>query len=114
NAVHEFLSTPITSNGHGSANPGRLLGAEEHRANPQSARRLSRALPERRPEGMHAEADRRDDHPHALPRGEHAILTAAAQYPDGVSREQLTVLTGYKRSSRDTYLQRLGQAALVT
>ena len=43
-----------------------------------------------------------------LPKGERAILTAAAQYPDaGVTREQLSVLTGYKRSSRDTYIQRL-------
>jgi len=114
NAVHEFLATPVASNGHGSANAGRLLGAEEHRGNPQSARRLSRALPERRPEATHAEAGRRDDHPSPLPRGEHAILTAVAQHPDGVTREQLTVLTGYKRSSRDTYLQRLGAAGLVT
>jgi hypothetical protein len=43
----------------------------------------------------------------SLPKGERAILTAAAQRPDGVTREQLTVLTGYKRSSRDTYVQRL-------
>lgn len=42
-----------------------------------------------------------------LPAGEFKILTAIAQYPDGVTKEQLTVLTGYKRSSRDTYLQRL-------
>ncbi|HXD23178.1 MAG TPA: DUF87 domain-containing protein, partial [Gemmatimonadaceae bacterium] len=28
NAVHEFLATPVASNGHGSANAGRLLGAE--------------------------------------------------------------------------------------
>lgn len=39
--------------------------------------------------------------------GELKILTAVAQYPNGATREQLTVLTGYKRSSRDTYLQRL-------
>lgn len=45
--------------------------------------------------------------------GELKILTAVAQYPDGVTREQLTVLTGYKRSSRDTYLQRLSQAGEV-
>lgn len=45
--------------------------------------------------------------PNNLPAGEKAILSAAAQYPDGVTREQLTILTGYKRSSRDTYLQRL-------
>jgi hypothetical protein len=48
-----------------------------------------------------------------LPKGERAILTAIAQHPNGVSREQLTVLTGYKRSSRDTYLQRLGAGGLL-
>lgn len=40
-------------------------------------------------------------------KGEMRVLTAIAQHPEGVTREQLTVLTGYKRSSRDTYLQRL-------
>lgn len=55
------------------------------------------------------------DDDQALARGERTILTAVAQYPDdGVSREQLTVLTGYKRSSRDTYLQRLGARGFVT
>lgn len=39
--------------------------------------------------------------------GERAILIATAQYSDGVTREQLTVLTQYKRSSRDAYIQRL-------
>jgi predicted transcriptional regulator len=48
-----------------------------------------------------------------LGKGETKILTAIAQHEDGVNREQLTVLTGYKRSSRDTYLQRLGAAGLV-
>lgn len=42
-----------------------------------------------------------------LPVGELKILTACAQNPLGVTREQLTVFTGYKRSSRDAYLQRL-------
>lgn len=42
-----------------------------------------------------------------LSAGERKVLTAIAQYDKGVSRETLTVLTGYKRSSRDTYLQRL-------
>lgn len=47
--------------------------------------------------------------------GESKVLAAIAQHRDGVTREQLTVLTGYKRSSRDTYLQRLkaGGAILV-
>jgi hypothetical protein len=51
--------------------------------------------------------------PADLGKGERTILTAVAQYPAGVTREQLTVLTGYKRSSRDTYLQRLKQAGHV-
>lgn len=49
-----------------------------------------------------------------LGKGERKILTAVAQYPAGVTREQLTVLTGYKRSSRDTYLQRLTAGGYVT
>ena len=43
-----------------------------------------------------------------LSKGERAVLTVCAQYPAGVYRDQITVLTGYKKSSRDTYLQRLG------
>lgn len=42
-----------------------------------------------------------------LGKGEARILRAVGQHPEGVTRQQLTVLTGYKRSSRDTYLQRL-------
>lgn len=45
--------------------------------------------------------------------GERKILKAVAQYPDGASRDQLTVLTGYKRSSRDKYLQLLAQRGYV-
>jgi uncharacterized protein len=48
-----------------------------------------------------------------LGKGEMVILTACGQYPEGVERDQLTVLTGYKRSSRDTYIQRLQQKGLV-
>jgi hypothetical protein len=42
-----------------------------------------------------------------LPHGERLVLTAIAQHRNGVTREQITVLTGYKRSTRDAYLQRL-------
>lgn len=42
-----------------------------------------------------------------LPEGERIILSACYQHTNGCTREQLTVLTGYKKSSRDTYLQRL-------
>ncbi len=38
--------------------------------------------------------------------GERKILIACAQH-NGATREHLTVLTGYKRSSRDAYIQRL-------
>lgn len=48
----------------------------------------------------------------SLPPGERAILTAAAQY-GGVDRDQLSVLTGYKRSSRDAYIQRLREKGYV-
>lgn len=49
----------------------------------------------------------------ALPKGERACLIAIAQHTNGVRREQLTVLTGYKRSSRDAYLQRLKERCLI-
>jgi hypothetical protein len=42
-----------------------------------------------------------------LPEGERRILTAVAQYPEGVTREQLSILTGYKRSTRNRYVQYL-------
>lgn len=48
-----------------------------------------------------------------LPKGEAKILARLIQFPDGLRREQLTVMTGYKRSSRDTYLQRLRERGLV-
>lgn len=49
-----------------------------------------------------------------LPPGEFATLTAALQYPDGLDRKRLGILTGYKRSSRDAYIARLQQKGLVT
>lgn len=49
--------------------------------------------------------------PH-LPPGEKAVLIAAAQF-NGIEREQLTVLTGYKRSSRDAYIQRLREKGYI-
>lgn len=48
-----------------------------------------------------------------LPPGERAVLRAVAHYPEGCSRKQLTVLTDYKKSSRDSYLQRLVQRGLI-
>lgn len=48
-----------------------------------------------------------------LGKGQRAVLIAIAQTPDGVSREQLSVLTGYKRSTRDLYLQQLGASGMI-
>lgn len=48
-----------------------------------------------------------------IPVGEAATLRALIQYPDGLRRDQLTVLTGYKRSTRDAYIARLREKGLV-
>lgn len=46
--------------------------------------------------------------------GERRVLAAIAQHgAGGVTRELLTILTGYKRSTRDTYIQRLRARELV-
>lgn len=54
----------------------------------------------------------RQDNP-KIPKGEKQILTACAQYPDGLTREQLTIFTGQKRSTRDAYIQRVSQRGYV-
>lgn len=50
----------------------------------------------------------------ALPKGERVVLTAIAQYQDGVQRDQVTILTGFKRSTRDAYILRLANRGYVT
>jgi hypothetical protein len=81
---------------------GVLTNASTHRA------KSPEAAPAYNP-GSSASADRTGD----LPRGEAAILSALIQFPDGLQRTQLTVLTGYKRSSRDAYIQRLREKGYV-
>lgn len=49
----------------------------------------------------------------SLGAGEHAVLVAIAQHRGGVTREQITILTGYKRSTRDAYVQRLAQKGYI-
>jgi len=49
----------------------------------------------------------------ALPVGEAATLRALIQYTSGLERRQLTVITGYKRSTRDAYVARLREKGLV-
>ena len=49
-----------------------------------------------------------------LPEGERRVLEhLVSAYPDPVERSELDDATGYKRSSRDTYLQRLASRRLV-
>jgi len=49
----------------------------------------------------------------SLSKGESAILAGCIMYPSGISREHLSVLTPYKRSSRDTYIQKLRERGYV-
>jgi uncharacterized protein len=49
-----------------------------------------------------------------LSKGERIVLTAIAQDGSGVDRSQLTVVTGYKRSTRDAYLQRLAGKGFIS
>lgn len=55
----------------------------------------------------HPRPDIPPDNNGPLPEGEREILKAIAKYADGVSRDQLSVLAGYKRSTRDAYIARL-------
>lgn len=49
----------------------------------------------------------------SMPPGERATLTACAQHAGGCTREQLSILTGYKRSTRDAYVQRLREKGFL-
>lgn len=49
----------------------------------------------------------------SLPKGEAQILAACIQFPNGLRREQLTVLTTYKRSTRDRYVLYLKEKGFV-
>lgn len=49
----------------------------------------------------------------ALGLGPRKILAAVAQHDEGITRQHITIVTGYRRSSRDIYLQKLQQSNLV-
>lgn len=48
-----------------------------------------------------------------LGKGARDVMKAIAQFADGVDDNQLAVLTGYKRSTRDAYILRLSKAGYV-
>lgn len=91
-AINFDVALPTNGNGNGN---GHVVARSESRAMPERPARTSRAS------SRSADA--------SLPIGERALLVAAAQYAvdGGVDRDQLSVLTGYKRSSRNTYVSRL-------
>lgn len=80
-------------------------------SHPVIAARPVAAVPVRKPAGNHVSKAAPSNM--SLPKGELATLTAVAEFENGVEREQLTVLTGYKRSSRDSYVQRLRERGYV-
>jgi hypothetical protein len=106
---------------------GRASGLPDNgaRLGPRTAGKFARALPipERQPAGSvtprRGVNNRRetpagaDNSEVSLGIGERRCAIAIAQHPNGVTREQLTTLTGYKRSTRNTYLQRLLAANLI-
>jgi CRP-like cAMP-binding protein len=94
-----------------NATPAIAASGARHPANPGTSIRVAVRGTETRVTPPAPAANGSADGP--LGRGEMRVLTAVAQHPDGVTREQLTVLTGYTRSSRNTYIQRLRAAGLV-
>lgn len=64
--------------------------------------------------GVQRETRQRETWNSELPAGERSVLIVCGQYPDGATRDQITVLTGYKRSTRDTYIRRLKDRDYVT
>jgi uncharacterized protein len=107
-AKQDVVAALLRVAGARAAPPAPPLRREGAALGATPARPPQHAAPSARPQRSTAAG-----HGESLPKGERAVLTAAAQHDGGVTREQLTVLTGYKRSSRDTYLQRLRERDLI-
>lgn len=86
-----------------------VIGAEPLGRQSAEARALPASTVVKREAKAPAVSVRRESDPAAvaLPVGERATLIACAQYPDGADRTQISILTQYKRSSRDAYISRL-------
>lgn len=93
-----------------------VLGAKltEKPAAPVAPRAVPVQRPAPRPAPVRTPRPANDSPGGPLPVGERLILSALIQYPAGLTRQQLTVIAGYKRSTRDTYLQRLGEKGYVS
>lgn len=65
-------------------------------------------------EGLERErGERRDFGPNGLAFGERRVLIAVAQYDGGIRDDELAVLTGYKRTSRNEYLKKLVRKSYI-
>ncbi len=95
------LRAEISSKLSAARNGRQMNSATSPRPSPPRMRAAERETTDRRPA---AHSGNGNGH---LPIGERKVLEACIQFPGGLRREQLTVLTGYKRSSRDAYVQRL-------
>jgi hypothetical protein len=85
--------------------PPAMNSHSDAQAAPLRKTAVPRTIPEKRADYARPDA--------TAGKGERIVLTAIAQHEAGVTRQQLTVLTGYKRSTRDAYLQRLRSSGFV-
>lgn len=111
--LNTFTVSPIALRMARSAALGKMTAITEGRGIPRIADDGNRRgnihlskVPPREPE-MSSSSDTK------LGSGERKCMRAIAQHPNGVSRKQLTTLTGYKRSTRNAYVQRLERAGFA-
>lgn len=78
------------------------VAEEVHRPTPVPIERIA---------GGNFDAGNEDNN--ALGAGPKKILAVIAQHEDGITRQHITIVSGYRRSTRDIYLQKLQQGNLV-
>lgn len=96
----EFAAKELPASGDRPENPERRV----------EGRRPAESVMERRAEA--APRPRSGVEP-SLPRGEATILSALIQFPQGRTRAQLLVLTGYRERSLSTYLPKLAERGYI-
>jgi uncharacterized protein len=99
-ALHQVVESALA----GAPTPSRPAPAPAARTAVNPSRQPRPAPPARVTNGSGA----------SIAKGEAAVLAACIQFPDGLRREQITVLTGYKRSTRDAYIQRLREKGYIS
>lgn len=107
----EKLTDMATAASANATLPAQPLSEGKTRGNVKPTRKGSNPRPSKPPPP--ANTRRLESDTGALPRGEAKVLTAIAQHEEGVDREQLTILTGYKQSTRNLYIQKLAAAGMI-